>query len=313
MSDEHLQRVAALGYDYAAQPKEYVQVCNLCGSTHFVTISYADRYGFPAQMVVCAECGLGLLSPRMTAEAYARFYDCAYRPLLSTYYGRRIDEETIQDEQAVYAGEYVWKLLEPHMKDALIKTLLDIGGSTGVVSRELQEFLKAQGQYVRVTVLDPAPLEAAVAARLGFESLVGLVEDFDPGERRWDLVILCQTIDHLLDIRNSLDKIRALIAEDGFFFFDIVNWEYVRNRQGTITDSVKIDHPFYLTKRTALAFARQSGFKVVTEAVSPDGHLIGFLCIPTAKKHLDRDELRQHAEETLRDIRAIQAQELDTL
>jgi len=304
-NNERIQRIDALEYDYAAQPKEYVRVCNLCESVHFITVAYADRYGFSVPLVLCTGCGLGFLSPRMTAEACAQFYAQVHRRLQSAYWGREVDEETIQTKQRVYA-EYVWQLLKPYAKDKPIKTLLDIGGSTGIVAKELQESLK-EGWSIKVTVLDPAPLEIAVAERLGFEAQVGLMEDFDSEGRHWDLVILCQTVDHLLDIQCCFDKIRALIAEDGLFFFDIVDWAYMCNKQGKIGDSVKIDHPFYLTRQTALAFARQSGFEVVAEAASPDEHHVGFLCIPTTKGQLDQPALKQHAKETLQNIRMLQA------
>ena len=41
-------RIAGLDYDYAAQPREALPACNLCGSAELVTITHRDRYGFPA-------------------------------------------------------------------------------------------------------------------------------------------------------------------------------------------------------------------------------------------------------------------------
>lgn len=301
--DKCLGRIAAVGYDYAAQPKEHVRVCNLCGSEHHIGIAHADRYGFPACLAVCVDCGLGFLSPRMTAGAYVQFYERVHRRLQSAYWGRAIDEETIQQKQCMHAG-FVWRLLEP--QGATIGTLLDIGGSTGVISRELLRFMGANSS-ARVTVLDPAPREVAVARGFGFEVVEGLLEEFVPGARRWDAVLLCQTVDHLLDIRGGLGKIRKLVTDDGFFFFDVVDWAYMRERLKVVSETVKIDHLFYLERETALAFAEAAGFRVVAEAASFDGHLVGFLCAPGSEKPLDRVALKKHAEKTIRDIRRLQA------
>ena len=41
----------------------------------------------------------------MTADAYGRFYDGIYRPLVSAFHGRLIDAATIQAEQREYAAE----------------------------------------------------------------------------------------------------------------------------------------------------------------------------------------------------------------
>ena len=94
-------------YDYAARDKEAVEVCNLCGSTDHVELTQVDRYGFPATMRICTRCGLGFLSPRLTAAEYGEFYEDVYRPLVSAYHGRRIDAETVQVDQRLYAAELV--------------------------------------------------------------------------------------------------------------------------------------------------------------------------------------------------------------
>src|SRR5215471_17923076 len=98
-------RIAALDYDYAAQPKTRVAHCNLCGASDVVVLTHRDRYGYPAQACGCRVCGLVFLNPVMTAEAYGRFYAGIYRPLVSAYHGRLIDARTIQDEQREYAAE----------------------------------------------------------------------------------------------------------------------------------------------------------------------------------------------------------------
>ncbi|MDQ3632050.1 MAG: hypothetical protein M3417_12430, partial [Actinomycetota bacterium] len=100
------ERIAALAYDYGAQAKERLTCCNLCGaSAHSVEVARRDRYGYPATLLVCGRCGLGSLSPRLSAAGYAEFYSRVYRPLVSAYHGRRIDAETVQLEQHAYAHD----------------------------------------------------------------------------------------------------------------------------------------------------------------------------------------------------------------
>src|SRR5678815_5431160 len=93
------QRIDAVAFDYAAQPQGRVAHCNLCHGSVLVTLTHRDRYGYPAMASGCARCGLVFLNPRMTAQAYGRFYDGVYRPLVSAYHGRLIDARTIQGEQ----------------------------------------------------------------------------------------------------------------------------------------------------------------------------------------------------------------------
>ncbi|HXE81366.1 MAG TPA: hypothetical protein VNK41_11475, partial [Vicinamibacterales bacterium] len=129
------ERIAAVGYDYAAQPVEAVVACNLCAGAEFVVLAHRDRYGYPVQAHACRRCGLIFLNPRMTAAAYARFYERVYRPLVSAYHGKLIDARTIQDEQRDYATKRA-ALLRAFLSPSHA-TLLDIGGSTGVVAAHI--------------------------------------------------------------------------------------------------------------------------------------------------------------------------------
>ena len=271
-------RIAALGYDYAKQPARARSTCNLCGEKRFVTVSHRDRYGYPARADGCLRCGLVFLNPVMEADAYTGFYGEVYRPLVSAYHGRRIDADTIQDEQREYAAVRA-ELLAPHLAGRGAKTLLDIGGSTGVVAHHLMERFD-----LNATVIDPAPLEIAVARKLGLRTLTGFVEECDPGEQQYDLITLCQTVDHLLDVSLALRKIRSLLCEGGLFFVDIVDFRAAYRRNGSVEEAIKIDHPFYLTEETAGAFLRRSGFDVLAVDYAADHLHIGYVCAPAARK-----------------------------
>ena len=97
--DERQRRIAELAYDYDSKPRQRRLDCNLCGGKRFVTLTHRDRYGYAANADGCLRCGLVFLNPFMNAEAYAHFYTEVYRPLVSAYHGRRIDAESIQDDQ----------------------------------------------------------------------------------------------------------------------------------------------------------------------------------------------------------------------
>ena len=113
----------------------------------------------------------------MTAGAYTEFYTEVYRPLVSAYHGRLIDAESIQDEQRDYASARA-DFIEPQLRERSCKTLLDVGGSTGVVAHVMKERFD-----LLATVIDPAPLEIEVARALGLKTVTGFVEDYEPGWR----------------------------------------------------------------------------------------------------------------------------------
>ena len=266
------QRIDALGFDYAAQPKEALATCNLCGATTLVVLTHRDRYGYPAEANACSRCGLVFLNPRMTAQAYGRFYDGVYRPLVSAFHGRLIDAHTIQAEQREYAADRA-AFARPFVDRARLETMLDIGGSTGVVAGHFAQAFGLEG-----TLIDPAPLEVAQARQFGLETITGLVEEHDFGDRRFDLVLICQTVDHLLDVAGTLRRVRELLTSRGLLFIDIVDFRAAYLRNWSVEDAIKIDHPYYLTPETTTAYLRRAGYDILRSDYAADHLHVSYMC-----------------------------------
>jgi 2-polyprenyl-3-methyl-5-hydroxy-6-metoxy-1,4-benzoquinol methylase len=298
-SNTRAERIAALAFDYDGQPKARVESCNLCGGSAFVGLTHRDRYGYPAAAVCCSGCGLVFLDPVMTADAYGRFYQRIYRPLVSAYHGRLIDARTIQDEQRQYAAER-GDLLEPVFAGRGYTTLLDIGGSTGVVA-----YAFARRFNMRATVVDPAPLETAEAQALGLETIEGLIEGIDLGERRFDVIMLCQTVDHLLDVTGTLRRARKLLTAEGLLFLDIVDFRAAYLRNWSVEEAVKIDHPYYLTEATAAAYLIRAGFDVVRADYAADHLHVSYIARP-ARPDAAALPSQESVRELLREVRFLQ-------
>ena len=271
---ERKQRIEALGFDYGAQPRERIDACNLCHGTRFVTLTHRDRYGYPATASGCARCGLVFLNPRMTARAYGRFYDGIYRPLVSAFHGRLIDAQTIQDEQRAYAADRA-DMIRPFLRDLALRSLLDIGGSTGVVAGHFAKEFGLTG-----TLIDPAPLEVEQARTFGLETITGLVEAHDFRDRRFDLVLICQTVDHLLDVAGTLARVRQLLTTHGRLFIDIVDFRAAYLRNWSVEDATKIDHPYYLTQETMSAYLQRAGFAILRADYAADHLHVSYVCEP---------------------------------
>jgi len=300
ITTDRRERIAALDYDYASQPKQAQQACNLCGASEFVILTHRDRYGYPAQAHACRHCGLVFLNPRMTAQAYGRFYNGIYRPLVSAFHGRLIDARTIQDEQREYAIERAG-FIRPFIANAAPKTLLDIGGSTGVVAHHFAREFGLQG-----TLIDPAPPEVEQAERLGLETITGLVEEHDFGQRRFDIVIICQTVDHLLDVAGTLTRVRQLLSDDGLLFIDIVDFRAAYLRNWSVEEAIKIDHPYYLTEPTTCAYLRSAGFDVLRSDYAADHLHVSYVCRPGAADS-DLMPTASSVDELFREIRFVQS------
>lgn len=293
------ERIAALGFDPSSREQVAVTECNLCGSAVHAEVARRDRYGYSSTLRVCTRCGLGFLSPRLSEAEYADFYASIYRPLVSAFHGRRIDAETVQGEQREYAAELA--AFVGGVRHDAPSSIIDVGGSTGVVGAGLRDAFGGS-----LTVLDPAEDELAVAEAAGAETIVGFAENYDPAGRTWDLVLLCQTIDHLLDARGTVMALRGMIAPGGHAFIDVLDLRYALRRTGRIEGASKIDHPYYFTRATALACFQGSGLEVTAERLSDDGHL-GFLLSAGEEREPDWATLGADAVDLLDEIWSLRA------
>lgn len=248
---------------YDEAPKEVVGKCNLCDGRRFLPSSLLDRYELIAPSVRCEACGLRFLHVRMTEAAYEEFYEGGhYRKLLTAHFGRDFGPQSIEAEQAVYADRLsTW--LAPYMAEVASGLLLDLGGSTGVVAEHL-----AKAFDLDATVVEPSKAEAERAHSRGLTVANTRLQDYS-SPNLFNLVTLCQTVDHLLDIKADLARIRKWVARNGLLFVD-----FVENCQA------KIDHPYYLNSDTMHAYLIQAGFKRVAMAPSSDGIHVNVLAAP---------------------------------
>jgi len=268
-------------YDYASAPKVVVLACNYCHSQASVTVEHSDRYGYRVPTQVCMRCGLMYLGEQLTAEGYRDFYATGYRPLLAWWSGRTDQLMVLEAYAAILARD-----LRPSIPKGA-ETHLDIGGGTEYVA-------KAIG--LRATILDPA------AGPSKYERVRGLLEDYDPRGRTWDVVTMCQTVDHLTDLVGGLRKARSMVAPDGVFWCDIVDVWGAAFRNKKFRAVLKIDHPYYLTEDNFEPVLAHCGFDVVRKIYSVDARHVGYVCRPSQPTPVLFPE-QSHVREFLRLVR----------
>lgn len=266
--------------------RELAPWCNVCGSKQNVIISSRDRYGFPARSAMCLNCGLIYVVDRFTLKGYSEFYGQGiYRALISCLKGKKQTIQRIQAAQVNYAARLIGAM-QGYISSQKGGRLLDIGGSTGLVAREFvncYDFI--------ATVLDPAPDEIAAAKVLGLDAVVGSIEDWNTQER-FDLILLCRTIEHLFDLRGALSKIRNLLYHDGLFYCDIADFTEICRREGPPEATTKIDHCYWLCQETAPGLFRSLGFEIVSMHITLPPDQVGFLlrpCQPAALHPVSMD------------------------
>lgn len=238
---------------------------------------------------MCTSCGLIYLMDRFTQDGYSEFYhDGAYRKLTSSFAGSVATMDDLQADQAAYARNLV-RFLEARVPRHKGVRLLDIGGSSGEVAKELVTRFGVEG-----TVLDPSRHEIEAARRLGLSGIVGSAETWETDEN-FDIVMLCRTIEHLFDLRATMAKIRRFLSPGGLFYCDFLDYMELCRMTGAPQTVSKVDHCYWLTLPTAPAAFRAMGFEIVSLHVVPKPQFIGCLlrqCEPVAIKPMEWAEVQ---------------------
>jgi SAM-dependent methyltransferase len=288
-NDRQKRGIDQVGYDFLQAKKETISHCDLCGGDKFTIIAHHDRYHFLTKTMLC-ECGNVFLSPRLSAESATELYRGTYRRLISAWHGRDIGAESVQQDQKLYSAEMI-SVFEslPSLDKSKISSVLDVGGSTGTVLKEIESWI---GKSCTLVNIDPSHQESLLSNQKEITTLSGFIEDVDTIQR-FDLVVMTWAIDHLRSVSAGLAKIHHVMKDDGYFWMDVMDFRKQIIKKGSVEGAAKIDHNFYFTESVIEEYLAQAGFGIKLKSVSSDKWHVGYLCTKTVPRTIDLELLRQ--------------------
>ena len=263
--------------------------CPICGSEYGTRIAHKDRYGFDATFTLCHRCSLIYLDPVASEEEYAKFYDGDYRKLTVDYRGQQ-DIEKNQCRYGAALAQFIGHTI------GRVKSVLDIGGSTGLVAKQIEIL----NPGVDITVVEYNSKELAKARAMGFRTIQGGIAEIP--DEHFDLVLLCRSIDHVAKPLHAMTAIWRTINDDGYAYVDHCDWRLVAQAEG-FTKALHIDHPSNFTRESFNRLLSYSGLFPVAEYVPPMSSCYGYLLRRGFLKH------SHYQSDLLADIRSFQAEE----
>lgn len=172
------------------------------------TIFLMDGY----DVVVCEKCGFAF-ADRIPSQADFDEYYAAMSKYEFNYQGGQVSDE--------YVGYFkkIFNFLAPHAQNKNFK-ILDIGCSTG----SLLSVFKSNG-YSNLFGIDPSSECSRIADKLyGITIITSTIYNLNSTEK-FDLIILSAVLEHLVDFDYSMQKIRALLNDDGLLFIAVPDAE----------------------------------------------------------------------------------------
>lgn len=185
-------------------------------------------HGYPNvkfQNVICKNCGLTRINPRMTKKGYDRFYKEAFFEYLDPYNRPAYVEEFENTPNEKYWTNSRAKIM-PYIYGFLKREggkVLDIGAGYGTILFHLKRDKKMD-----CLGIDPDPESVKIARdKFGIEVQDETVESYFKKTKndntKFDLIIMEQTFEHLLDPLWTLKEIKKRLAADGFVYIGVPN------------------------------------------------------------------------------------------
>ena len=167
--------------------------CHVCSSPNFSEYLHGRGY----RIVECLDCGLRYVNPQPTAKELYDFY--AGFDLESTWRGD--GEERFDRSMRNFVMQFRQR-----------GAVLDVGSSRG-------NFLIAmRGAGFSVYGVEPSPKNSDFARTAnGIDTYTGTVEEFlaAPTRRDFHVITVLNVIEHVLDPRDVLTRLRELLVEGG--------------------------------------------------------------------------------------------------
>lgn len=239
-------------------------------------VAMADRYGFPIRLALCERLGMFYLVDRLTEDGYEEFYRRGlYRQLIAAFWGRRVEGAELIRRQRIAAisnARIVLQALRGQLRVPRGGALLDIGGSTGDLAHAFASTFELQA-----TVVDPAEDELELARGLGLTVRCGLCERIEFGSTTYDVIVLNQSVEHLVDVHATFAKIQALLKPTGYFIFDIGDFLCESESYGCAEAASRLDHCQVFFDEMMDVFCRNAGFVIDARIAHKPGAIL-YVC-----------------------------------
>ncbi len=225
--------------------------CALCGSRNQQLLAKKSRFGIPAPMVICRDCGLVFINPRMTGEEYGKFYSSnAYRRL----YSKKEAPDTILDASSIRGAEEKLRFIKNRVNLAKImpKKFIDVGCSAGYLA-----YLFKKAGWDSIGIEPSIKFSDYGSRKFGIKILPILLEDMKT-VKKYGFIALIHVFEHFTEPEIALKKLRSLLADGGVMYLEVPNvWEFYGRFEGDV------QHPYFYSPPTLRTLLERNGFSVI--------------------------------------------------
>jgi 2-polyprenyl-3-methyl-5-hydroxy-6-metoxy-1,4-benzoquinol methylase len=230
--------------------------CAVCEGKNFEHLSEKDRFGLPLSVVICRDCGLIQTNPRINQDSYSEFYKTEHTRLL---HGQdKPTRELFLDQyfhsQKIY--RYIEKFLLKNFKDMFV---LEVGcGAGGILA-----YFRDRGCQIFGIDLDEDCIRYG-RKNYNLNLCAGTLDEYK-FERSPDIIILSHVLEHLLEPRKVLNRLRALVNPDGLLYVEVPGARNMTNVHNDMNflHFLTISHTYHFSSITLRNFLITCGFDFI--------------------------------------------------
>ena len=227
--------------------------CALCDAKEYKTLLTTDKFGIPTKIVKCKKCFFIYTETRFDDQSLISIYKDEYRQLEKTF------EDTSAEKlffQEIEKGENIYKLVEkflPKRKGLIV----EIGcGAAGAL-------LPFKSNGYDVIGFDFNKEYLNYGASRGITVFSDDFFEFLKKENSCiDLIILEQTLEHIFDVSDFLEKIRSLMDDKSILYVGVPGVRNIHDGyNGNVLEYFAFFHLYHFDENTLLNLLRKNGFQ----------------------------------------------------
>jgi SAM-dependent methyltransferase len=210
---------------YSPPEATEIPLCPVCGvSSSGLEVGTRGRFNMNVRNIACDHCALVYQSPRPTREAMAEYYATGYREHYGDVAYPTPNGGSARPGDANFtAAMDAWHHNQAANARRLGETkagdrVLEIGCRHG---RTLA--LMRDGIGIEAYGIEPGLDEAEKARQAGISCFVGTIEDYDPGELRFDQIQSFHVLEHLHDPLAAMLRMRSWLKPGGRMVIEVPN------------------------------------------------------------------------------------------